>query len=286
MTQHLTKVEFSNLDKILFPELRITKKDVIEYYIRTAPRMLPVLEDRPTVLTRFPNGIYEESFYEKDAPPGKPSWVETFQNYSESAKRKINYILCNNLDTLVWLANLAALEIHVTLSKAKQYESPDLILFDLDPQPPATTNDVVNIALLLKEKLEKRNYRSFVKTSGKKGLHIVIPIQKDDTFQKTRNFVHEIGKELAAESRKVISEARQKKAGAILIDYVQNSQGKTMICPYSLRAVPKATVSMPIEWSQLREGLNPEDFNITNVTRVEKEPWKDLFKRKQKLEEE
>jgi bifunctional non-homologous end joining protein LigD len=285
MAHQFTRVEFSNLDKILYPELRITKKQVIEYYIRTAPRMLQILGDRPAVLTRFPNGIHEEGFYEKDAPLGKPTWVETFRNFSETAKRNIDYVLCNNLDTLVWLANLAALEIHITLSKAKQYKTPDLILFDLDPQPPGAMDDAVNVALLLKEKLGERGYESFVKTSGKKGLHVVIPIREEYTFQKTRNFVHEIGKELAGDSEKVISEAHVKKPGAILIDYAQNSHGKTMICPYSLRAVPKATVSMPLEWNQVKKGLDPEDFSIANVTRVEKEPWTELLTKKQKREE-
>lgn len=125
MPERLTKVEFSNLDKVLYPELKITKGQVIEYYIKVAPKMLGLLAQRPLVLTRFPNGVDKESFYEKDAPKGTSSWVETIKRYSESAERDIDYIVCNELDTLIWLANLAALELHMTLSLKDSFESPD-----------------------------------------------------------------------------------------------------------------------------------------------------------------
>jgi bifunctional non-homologous end joining protein LigD len=236
-------------------------------------------------MTRFPDGIDSEGFYEKDAPLGTPSWVSTLKTYSKSAQRELNYILCNDLDTLVWLANLAALEIHVTLSRSNSFENPDLVLFDVDPEPPATYQNAVDTATLLKETLDTLSLKSFVKTSGLKGLHVVIPIVDGYTFQQTRDFVHQVAKRLARESEIVVSEyTESKKPGTILIDYRQNSHGRTMICPYSLRATPTATVSMPLEWNNLRKGLKPEEFNIFNTAKIETNPWEDLPENRQRLE--
>src|SRR4030066_1681785 len=153
MNEKLTKVEFTNLDKILFPTLQITKAQVIEYYIRTAPKMLDILENRPLVLTRFPSGIDEKGFFEKDAPQGTPPWVRTVKIYSETEKRDVNYILCNDLDRLIWLENLAAIEIHMPLSRVDVREKPDFVLFHVDPEPPAIFEDGIQTARLLKENL-------------------------------------------------------------------------------------------------------------------------------------
>jgi bifunctional non-homologous end joining protein LigD len=286
MSEKLTKVEFTNLDKVLYSDLKITKSQVIEYYIKMAPKMLSVLSDRPIVLTRFPNGIDKEGFYEKDAPAGTPQWVKTFRRYSETAKREINYIICNDVDTLIWLANLAALEIHMILCKADSYEIPDLAVFDLDPKPPADTNEVTEVAILLKEKLESLDLKSYVKTSGKKGLHILLPIIRGYTFKQTREFVQKIGEHLKDQSQLVVTERSEANTqGKVYVDYVQNSHGRTMICPYSLRATPHATVSMPLEWSDIKKGLNPEDFNLFNVTKIPGNPWEGMMENRQKLEE-
>jgi len=284
MPEELTRVNFTNLGKVLYPELGITKAQIIEYYIRTAPSMLGLLANRPLSLTRFPDGVNKEGFYEKDVPMGTPSWVETFRRYSETAERDINYVVCNDLDTLLWLANLAALEIHMTLSRTDNFESPDLILIDVDPEPPIGYDGVIEVALLVREKLEVLGLRSYVKTSGKKGLHAVIPIVHGYTFRQTRELVHQIGKHLAKESEIVVSEfSRSREPGTVFIDYLQNSHGRTMVCPYGLRATPKATVSMPLEWKDVRKGLNPEEFNITTVRDIDRAPWEDLFQNKQKL---
>jgi bifunctional non-homologous end joining protein LigD len=282
--ERLTKVEFTNLDKTIFAKLKITKAQVIEYYIRVAPKMLGFLADRPLVLTRFPDGIGKEGFYEKDAPQGTPSWVKTVKIYSETAKRDVNYVLCNDLDTLIWLANLAAIEIHMPFSKADSREKPDFAFFDVDPEPPATYKDATTVALLLKEKLDNLGLESYVKTSGKKGLHVLIPIVQKYTFRETRNFVHTIGRELAKEQQLVVSEfAETKKPGKVFVDYLQNSHGRTMACPYSLRAVPEATVSTPLEWSEIKKGIKPTEFNIFSVVKREKDPWKKILENKQKL---
>ncbi|TRO57254.1 hypothetical protein E2P71_01660, partial [Candidatus Bathyarchaeota archaeon] len=151
--QGLTRVKFSNLNKVLYPELELTKADIIEYYITVAPRMLPFLKDRALVRTRYPDGITGESFYEKDSPKGAPDWVETFTKYSASVDKDTSYVVCNDLDTLVWLANLAALELHIPLSTIQAVEAPDLLLFDVDPEPPAGLPEAVQAALILREYL-------------------------------------------------------------------------------------------------------------------------------------
>lgn len=284
MEEQLTKVEFTNLDKTLFPKLKIAKAQVIEYYIKIAPKMLGFLANRPLVITRFPDGIDKEGFYGKDAPQGTPSWVKTVTIYSKTAKRDVNYVLCNDLDTLIWLANLAAIELHMPFSKADSREKPDLVFFDIDPEPPATYKNATAVALLLKEKLDNIGLESYVKTSGKKGLHVLIPIAQKHTFQETRNFVHEIGRELAKEQKLVVSElAETKKPGKVFVDYLQNSHGRTMICPYSLRAVPDATVSTPLEWAEVKKGIKPTELNIFSVVKRKKDPWKKILENKQTL---
>lgn len=285
MRKTLTKVKFTNLDKVLYPKLRITKRQVIEYYIRMAPKMLGLLAERPAVLNRFPDGVDKEGFYEKDIPAGTPTWVKTFKRYSETADRDINYVICNDLDTLIWLANLAALEIHITLSRKDSFESPDLVLVDIDPEPPAGYSDAVDVALLLREKLEALGLRAYAKTSGLKGMHIVIPIRRGHTFRQSREFVHRLGIDLAKESEIVVSEfSRSRDPGTVFIDYLQNSHGRTMICPYSLRATPKATASTPLEWREIKKVLDPESFNIFSIVKIRKDPWKDLLEDRQKLE--
>lgn len=284
MSEKLTKVEFTNLDKILYPELKITKGQIIEYYIKIAPKMLDILVNRPIVLTRFPNGIGKEGFYEKDAPQGTPTWVKTFRKYSETAQREINYIVCNDLDTLIWLANLAALEIHMTLSQADPFEHPDLIVFDLDPKPPTGYDEAAEVAALLKEKLDSLGLKSYVKTSGKKGLHVLFPLIKSYTFRQTRDFVQRIGESLKKETDMIVTErSKTDTSGKVYIDYVQNSHGRTMICPYSLRATPQATVSMPLRWDEVKKGLNPEKFNLFSVAKIEETPWKGMMENNQEL---
>jgi bifunctional non-homologous end joining protein LigD len=284
MKDKLTKVEFTNLEKILFPKPEVKKVQVVEYYIKIAPKILDFLSNRPLVLTRFPEGINKKGFYEKDAPQGTPSWVKTMKSYSETSKRNLNYILCNDLDTLIWLANIAAIEIHIPLSKVYSPEKPDMIFFDIDPEPPATYKEATLAALLLKEKLDNLEIESYVKTSGKKGLHVIIPIFLEYSFQETRTFVHKIGKQLAKENQLIVSEFKEtKKPGKVFIDYLQNSHWRTMVSPYSLRAVSEATVSVPLEWDEVEKGIKPSELNIFSVVKREKNPWKKIFENKQKI---
>jgi bifunctional non-homologous end joining protein LigD len=197
----------------------------------------------------------------------------------------VNYILCNDLDTLIWVANLAAVEIHMPLSRVDAREKPDFAFFDVDPEPPATFEDATAVALNLWEKLEALGLKSYVKTSGKKGLHVLIPIRREVTFRETREFVHTVGKYLAKELDIVVSEFKDtKKPGKVFLDYTQNSHGRTMVCPYSLRVTPDATVSTPVEWTDLKKKIKPSEFTIQSVPGLRKDPWKDIFKHQQKLE--
>ena len=283
----LTKVDLKNLDKIFYPKNKINKGQIVEYYVRLAPKILPIIADRPLVLTRYPDGVEcdKVNFFEKNAPANTPKWVKTKIIYSSASKRDVYYIVCNDLDTLIWLANLAALEIHMPFSKIDDLDKPDLLFFDLDPEPPATLSEAAEVALLLKDKLLELGLTPYVKTSGKKGLHVVIPIVPEHTFEKTRAFVHEIGVELAKESDIVVSEFKDtKKPGKVFADYLQNSPMRTMVVPYSLRPTPDATVSAPLEWSEVKKGINPSDNTISSVVKRTSNPWKSIFEKKCKLE--
>ena len=283
MMEGLTRVKFSNLDKTLYPELQLSKADIIEYYIKAAPRMLPYLRDRTLVRTRYPDGIRGEGFYEKDKPGGAPDWVQTYTKYSASVDKDTEYVVCNDLDTLIWLANLAALELHIPLSRIHAVAEPDLLLFDVDPEPPFGLNEAVQAALILREYLEKFGLVSFVKGSGKKGLHIVVPLEQGYSFKETSSFVHAVAIELARKHDFIVSERSQTNIpGTVLLDYPQNSERGTMIAPYSLRAVREATVSTPLEWSEL-PSLRPFDWNIFNVHERKQAPWGKLFDERFKL---
>jgi bifunctional non-homologous end joining protein LigD len=283
----LTKVELKNLDKCFYPKVDVSKGDVVEFYIKMAPKILPVIKDRPLVLTRYPDGVDGDklSFFEKNAPEGTPKWVKTKTIYSLASKRDVHYIVCNDLDTLIWLANMAALEIHMPFSTIDDLDKPDMLFFDVDPEPPANLSDAAEAALLLRDKVRGMGLTPFVKTSGKKGLHVVIPIVPEHSFGQTRAFVHGIGVELAKESDMIVSEFKDtKKPGKVFADYLQNSPMRTMVVPYSLRSTPQATVSTPLEWAEVKKGINPSDYTISSVVKRTGNPWKNIFEEKCKLE--
>jgi len=286
----MTKVHLKNLDKCFYPHADVTKGQVVKYYIKMAPKILPIIANRPLVLTRYPNGVQDSklgktSFYEKNAPEGTPDWVKLYTIYSSTSKRDVHYIVCNDLDTLIWLANLAALEIHMPFSTTADIDKPDLLFFDIDPEPPATLSDAADVALLLKDKVCDMGLTPFIKTSGKKGLHIVIPVLPEYPFEVTRAFVHQIGIDLTKESEIVVSEFKDtKKPGKVFADYLQNSPMRTMVIPYSLRPTPDATVSTPLEWKEVKKGLNPSDYTIFNVPQRNLNPWAGIFEKRSKLE--
>lgn len=285
--KQLTKVHLKNLNKTFYPKIHVTKAQVIEYYIKMAPKILPVIADRPLVLTRYPDGIDGETmaFFEKNAPEGTPDWVKLQTIYSPTSKRDVNYVVCNDLDTLIWLANMAALEIHMPFATTRNLDKPGLLFFDIDPEPPANLSDAAEVALLLRKKLCDMGLTPYVKTSGKKGLHVVIPIEPEHSFEAVRAFVHKIGIALAKESELVVSEFKDtKKPGKVFADYLQNSPMRTMVIPYSLRPTANATVSAPLEWNEVKKGINPSDYNIFSVVKRNVNPWKNIFENRSKLE--
>ncbi|KQC05751.1 MAG: hypothetical protein APR53_06425 [Methanoculleus sp. SDB] len=281
----LTRVAFSRLDKVLYPETGITKAGVIEYYIRIASHILPFLAERPLALHRFPEGTGSPGFYEKDAPEGIPPWVETYTRHSRSAGRDVRYVVCSTLDTLLWLANLAALELHIPLSRRISFETPDCALFDLDPHPPAGFAEATTVALALRTLLSDLGLACYVKTTGQSGLHVVVPVMPVYSFAQTRSFVRLVGEHLAGEISSIsLERAPALQAGNVVIDYAQNAPGRTMVAPYSLRARPSATVSTPVGWNELEKGIDPGMFTLETVPHRHTHPWKNLFKSLHKLE--
>ena len=286
----LTKVHLSNLDKILYPAVNVTKGMVIEYYIRLAPKILPIIRDRPLVLTRYPDGIKngalgKSSFFEKNAPEGTPDWVKLHPIYSTASKRDVNYVVCNDLDTLIWLANLAALEIHMPFAITTDLDKPDMLFFDVDPEPPATLGDAAVVALQVKDQLGDMGFAAYVKTSGKKGLHVVVPVEPDYVFEEARAYVHRVGVELAKSNPLIVSEFKDtKRPGKVFVDYLQNSPMRTMVIPFSLRPTPEATVSTPLEWKEVTENLTATDYTLFTVPKRLANPWKGMFKTKRRLD--
>ena len=259
------KVELSNLKKLLFPEDDIVKAQVIEYYLKIAPTILNHIKGRPLSLVRYPDGIHGEKFFQKNRPDWAPDWIEFVTLGSEDTKK--DYIIATEDAVLVWLANLACLEIHQMHSKKPHFDKPDYMVFDLDPPAGNKFADVVEIALQLKPYLENFGYIPFAKTTGGKGIHVVVPIEQEYDFHKVfetaqliaKPFVEEHSNQLTLQIKK---EARK---GRILVDIYRLRQGQSIISPYSLRGIQGAPVSMPLSWDKLEKVKHPNEYNLTNV---------------------
>jgi bifunctional non-homologous end joining protein LigD len=247
-------LSLSNLDKVMYPISGFTKGQVIEYYTRVAPVLLPHLRDRPLTLKRYPNGVGGSYFYEKQCPEHRPDWVQTAQIRMES--KDINFCLCNDLATLVWCANLADLELHPSLSSADRIERPTTMAFDLDPGEPATIEQCCEVALLLREVLEPLGLESFPKTSGSKGMQLYVPLNSDVAYEDTRPLSQALARHLEAKHPKLIVSLQKKelRRGKVLIDWSQNHEKKTTVSVYSLRARERPTVSTPLTWGEVEAG--------------------------------
>ena len=242
------QVKLSNLDKVLYPEVGFAKRDVIDYHARIAPVVLPHLEGRALTLKRYPNGVDAQFFYEKNAPSHRPEWVSTARVGS------IDYVVVDHEATLVWLANLADLELHTSLALADDPQRPTLVAFDLDPGPPATVVECCRVAELLRGMFEGLGLECFAKTSGSKGMQVYLPINREATFAQTKAFSKAVAELLAREEPGLVV-ARQTKsarAGKVLVDWGQNDVNKTTINVYSLRAMARPTVSTPVTWDEVR----------------------------------
>ncbi|MFC4768978.1 non-homologous end-joining DNA ligase [Effusibacillus consociatus] len=256
-------VRVTNLEKLLWPEAGITKADYIQYVIEMSPYLIRHLKDRPLTVVRFPNGIYEKSFYQKNAPKDTPDWVQTFAVYSRESKRDIHYILANNTATLIWLANQACIELHPWYSRFQNPDSPTNIAIDLDPTAPGFEK-VRKVAFGIKEVLDDLGLSSYPKTSGATGLQIFIPIRPGFTFEHTRTVTEFIGRYMAKTYPDLATVERlvKDRGDQVYVDFLQHAPNKTLVGAYSARPVPDAKVSAPVTWQELAQGALPEDFTI------------------------
>src|ERR1700733_13652197 len=258
------QLKLSNLEKILYPAAGFTKQQVIDYYVRIAPAMIPHLADHPLTRKRYPNGVDAEFFYEKNAPQHRPDWVKTVPIWSEGNRRMVHYILANDLPTLVWLANLAAIELHPSLALAKEITCPTMMVFDLDPGPPANIVQCCQVGLWLREIFEHFGLQSFPKTSGSKGLQIYVPLNTPTTYDATKLFSHALAQLLEHDHPELVLSEMSKKAraGKIFVDWSQNDEHKTTIAVYSLRAREHPTVSTPVSWEEVQRTLKKKDASL------------------------
>jgi bifunctional non-homologous end joining protein LigD len=259
------QLKLSNFDKVLYPEAGFTKGQVIDYYTRIAPVLLPHLHQRALTLKRYPNGVDGQFFYEKNCPKHRPPWVETLSVWSARNKADVNYCLIDELAGLVWVANLASLELHTSLSHARDVQRPSMVVFDLDPGPPATVVECGQVALWLREVLDDLGLQSFPKTSGSKGLQIYVPLNTPVTYNETKPFAHAMAKLLEQRHPKEVLSVMTKdlRTGKVFIDWSQNDDSKTTVCVYSLRARPQPTVSTPVTWDEVQavaDSGNAEDL--------------------------
>lgn len=257
-------LSLSNLDKVLYPATGFTKGQMIDYYARIAPVLVPHLAGRPLTLKRYPEGVDHEYFFEKNATKHRPEWVKTAPIWSEGNHRNVNYILANDLATLVWTANLAAIELHPSLSLAKKIESPTIIAFDLDPGPPANVLQCCQVASWLKEIFDHFGLQSFPKTSGSKGLQIYVPLNRPTSYDTTKPFANALARLLENDHRDlVVSDMKKElRKGKVFVDWSQNDEHKTTISVYSLRARERPTVSTPVKWEELEHALKKKDPSL------------------------
>jgi bifunctional non-homologous end joining protein LigD len=260
------ELKLSNLDKVLYPKANFTKGDLIAYYAEIAPVLLGYLAERPLTVTRWPDGVQAKSFFQKHAPAHRPEWVATATIASERALRgtgkPIDYTLADDLATLVWLANLAAIELHVPLARAKAIERPTALVFDLDPGAPASIVECCHVGLQLQGMFEHLGLESYAKTSGSKGLQVYVPLNSADaSYERTKPFAKAVAELLeGAEPELVVSRmTKARRTGKVLIDWSQNDAKKTTVCAYSLRAHERPTVSTPVEWEEVRATRDSAD---------------------------
>jgi bifunctional non-homologous end joining protein LigD len=248
-------LSLSNLDKVLWPETGFTKGELIDYYSRIAATMVPHLRGRPITLRRWPNGVDAASFYEKNCPSHRPAWVQTVH------MGDVSYCLLDEPATLVWTANLAAIELHPSLATAPRLESPTSVVFDLDPGPPADVLTCAEVALLVRDIFDHLGLRLWPKTSGSKGLQLYLPLNSGATYAETKPFAHAVARLLERDHPKlVLSEMeRSRRKGKVFIDWSQNTASKTTVAVYSVRALPQPSVSTPLTWDELDSAVTGGD---------------------------
>jgi bifunctional non-homologous end joining protein LigD len=289
------ELRLSNLDKVLYPKTGFTKGEMVDYYAKVAPVLVPHLSGRAVTLRRFPEGVedLDAAFYEKRCPKHRPKWVKTAKVEAGPRAGVIEFCVCDSLPTLIWMAQLAALELHPSLSKSRAPKRPTVVAFDLDPGPPADIVDCSRVALRLRELLEQVNLQSLAKTSGSKGMQLYVPLNTKTSYEQTRPFAQAIAQVVANQDPENILAKmgkRTDRSGKVFIDWYQNNERKTTISVYSLRARDHPTVSTPITWDEVQRAADSGDgshlvFETTDVLeRIEQHG--DLFAPVLELEQE
>lgn len=277
------KLNLSNLDKVLYPAAHFTKGQVIDYYIQIAPFLLPHLKNHALTLKRYPNGVEQEFFYEKRCPSFRPPWMKTAAIWSEDNQENISFCLVNDLPSLIWIANLATLELHTSLALGKKPDQPAMMAFDLDPGPGTDIVQCAQVGLWLRAYLKERGLECFPKTSGSKGLQIYTPLNTTATFDQTKQFARTAAEYMASAHPENVTAQMAKvlRKGKVFIDWSQNDRHKTTVCVYSLRAKDHPTVSTPVKWTEVESALKARDagklrFEAAEVVKRAKK-WGDLF---------
>ncbi len=251
-------LKISNWDKVLFPEAGFTKGDLIAYYARIAPAVVPHLRDRPLTLKRYPNGVEAPYFYEKQSPPHRPEWVQTVRVGG------VDYTLAQDRSTLIWLANLADIELHTSLSLAGDANRPTMLVFDLDPGAPAGIVECCQVALVLRGMFAALGLESVVKTSGSKGMQMYVPLNSEVTYDQTKPFARQVAELLEQRLPELVVSRMTKRLreGKVLVDWSQNDDHKTTVNVYSVRARERPTVSTPVSWEEVQACLDARDPDL------------------------
>jgi bifunctional non-homologous end joining protein LigD len=285
------KISLTHLNKLYFPKPSLRKRDILLYYLRVAPYILPFLKDRPMVLKRYPNGIDGEFFFQKEAPSSRPDWVKTVDIFTKERGRDVPYVLANDRTTLLYLVNLGCIDHNPWSSRFDDETHPDYLFFDLDPTDGTSFDVVLKVARAVYKHLEALKVRSFLKTSGASGFHIYVPLERKYTYDEARLFAGAIGQRVRDELPEAVTFERtvsKRRKGTVLIDSVQNARGKPLAAAYSLRPFPGAPVSTPVTAAEIGKKIQPIDFNIaTVVTRLKRvgDLWKTFWDSAQTLDE-
>ena len=255
------ELKLTNLDKVLYPKTGFTKGEMVDYYAKVAPVLVPHLSGRAVTLRRFPEGVedLDAAFYEKRCPKHRPQWVKTAKVQAGPRAGVIEFCVCDSLPTLIWMAQLAAIELHPSLSKSRAPKRPTSLVFDLDPGPPADVVDCSRVALRLREVLDQLGLHSFAKTSGSKGMQLYVPLNSKTSYEETRPFGQALGQIVANQDPENILAKMGKKtdrSGKVFIDWYQNNERKTTISVYSLRARERPTCSTPITWEEVEQAAD------------------------------
>jgi bifunctional non-homologous end joining protein LigD len=258
--------ELTNLKKVFWPEDHYTKGDLIAYYTAIAPWLLPYLRDRPLVMTRFPDGIAGKSFFQKDAPGFAPDWIRTERMWSEDTQREIDYFVCDDLATLLYVINLGSIPLHLWASRVPSLERPDWCVLDLDPKG-APFTDVVEVALAARILCERIELPLFVKTSGSSGLHLLVPLGRQCTHDQSRSLGELLARCLVGQLPGIATITRQvsKRDGRVYVDYLQNGSGKLLVSPFCVRPIPGAPVSTPLTWREVNRKLELRRHTMKTV---------------------